>query len=101
MTNEIEKMIAERAALDQRIAEARQGQLKGAIAQVHQIMADHGLSMADIGGKGGKTVKAAKSGGSGNKVAPKYKNPATGATWTGRGKPPLWIAGQSRDQFLI
>ena len=39
-------------------------------------------------------------------VPPKYKNPQTGATWTGRGKAPRWIAdaeaeGKSREQFLI
>jgi DNA-binding protein H-NS len=39
--------------------------------------------------------------GSGTKVAPKYRNPATGETWTGRGKAPKWIADQDREQFLI
>lgn len=39
-------------------------------------------------------------------VPPKYKNPETGATWTGRGKAPRWVsdaeaAGKSREQFLI
>lgn len=36
-----------------------------------------------------------------NKVAPKYRDPITGQTWSGRGKPPLWIAGKDREQFLI
>jgi|TARA_A100001391_G_scaffold205456_1_gene206681 DNA-binding protein H-NS len=39
-------------------------------------------------------------------VPAKYRNPQTGATWTGRGKAPRWISeaeaqGQSRDTFLI
>ncbi len=39
-------------------------------------------------------------------VPPKYRNPETGATWSGRGKPPRWVseaeaAGKSRDDFLI
>ncbi|MFA7669078.1 MAG: H-NS histone family protein [Burkholderiaceae bacterium] len=39
-------------------------------------------------------------------VPPKYRNPETDATWSGRGKPPRWIseaeaAGKSRDSFLI
>ncbi|OXR48529.1 DNA-binding protein [Pusillimonas sp. T2] len=39
-------------------------------------------------------------------VPPKFKNPETGDTWTGRGKPPRWItdaetAGTPRDHFLI
>jgi len=33
--------------------------------------------------------------------APKYRNPETGETWTGRGKPPLWIRDKDREQFKI
>ena len=29
---------------------------------------------------------------SGSKVAPKFRHPATGATWTGRGLKPRWLA---------
>jgi hypothetical protein len=33
---------------------------------------------------------------------PKYRDPKTGKTWTGRGKPPTWIAGaKNRDAYLI
>src|SRR4029453_19680675 len=32
----------------------------------------------------------------------KYRDPQTGKTWTGRGKPPNWIAGaKDRQAFLI
>ncbi|RTZ40923.1 H-NS histone family protein [Candidimonas sp. SYP-B2681] len=39
-------------------------------------------------------------------VAPKYRDPSSGATWTGRGKAPRWIAaaeseGRDRNDFLI
>ncbi|MCV9917067.1 H-NS histone family protein, partial [Burkholderia pseudomallei] len=27
--------------------------------------------------------------------------PKSGATWSGRGKPPNWIVGKNRDRFLI
>lgn len=37
----------------------------------------------------------------GLKGGPKYRDPLSGATWTGRGKPPRWIAHQERDRFLI
>ena len=30
-----------------------------------------------------------------------HRNPATGETWTGRGKAPKWIQDQDRAQFLI
>lgn len=39
-------------------------------------------------------------------LPPKFRNPATGDTWTGRGRPPRWIldaeaAGKERSKFLI
>ncbi|TEA78109.1 H-NS family nucleoid-associated regulatory protein [Allopusillimonas ginsengisoli] len=39
-------------------------------------------------------------------VPAKYRNPETGDTWTGRGKPPRWVTtaeaeGKSRADFLI
>lgn len=35
-------------------------------------------------------------------IAPKYRDPKTGATWSGRGKAPQWIASaRNRDRFLI
>jgi len=39
-------------------------------------------------------------------VAAKYRNPATGESWSGRGRAPRWLAeemakGRSKDEFLI
>ena len=34
-------------------------------------------------------------------VAAKYRDPASGTTWSGRGKPPRWIADQDREKFAI
>lgn len=41
-----------------------------------------------------------------NPVPPKYRDPKTNATWSGRGKAPRWItdaekSGTTRDTFLI
>ncbi|WP_126223498.1 H-NS family nucleoid-associated regulatory protein [Burkholderia ambifaria] len=47
--------------------------------------------------KGASAKPAAK-----RTVPPKYRNPQTGATWTGRGLPPAWIASaKDRNKFLI
>ena len=42
----------------------------------------------------------------GRKVAPKYRDPATGETWAGRGARPRWLvaklkAGKTLDNFAI
>jgi DNA-binding protein H-NS len=34
-------------------------------------------------------------------VAPKYRDPATGKTWTGRGRAPTWLEGKDKVKFLI
>lgn len=58
---------------------------------VKALVGKHGLKWSDI-----KPAKPA------SKVAAKYRNPETGAEWSGRGKPPLWIKDiEDRTQFLI
>lgn len=47
-----------------------------------------------------------KRGASGEARPAKYRDPATGETWSGRGRAARWIvayeeAGRSRDEFLI
>jgi DNA-binding protein H-NS len=42
----------------------------------------------------------------GRKVAPKYRDPKTKATWAGRGATPVWMreaiqSGKKREDFLI
>lgn len=32
---------------------------------------------------------------------PMYKDPVSGATWTGQGASPNWLKGKNRDDFLI
>jgi len=44
-------LIAQKAALEQRIAEARREARASAIAQVKALMAEHGLTLSDLAGK--------------------------------------------------
>nr|WP_279636670.1 H-NS histone family protein [Paraburkholderia aromaticivorans] len=32
---------------------------------------------------------------------PKYRDPSSGATWSGRGRAPGWLAGKDRTAFEI
>ncbi len=88
-------LLKQREDLEAKIAEARNAEVASAIAQVRQLVLDYSLTERDV--FGGVRTSSAK----GSTVAPKYKDPVTGATWTGRGKPPLWIADKEREQFLI
>ena len=90
------ELLKQRENLEQQINEARRQELSGAISQARALVTEFGLTVQDVFPAG-----RARSASSGTKVAPKYRDPATGQTWTGRGKAPKWIQNQNRDQFVI
>ena len=91
------ELIKQREALETQIAQVRQNELANTVAKVKALVVEFGLTAQDIFGK-----SAAKpAGASKNPVAPKYRDPSTGQTWTGRGKAPKWIDGKDRAQFAI
>jgi len=103
MATVYEQIKAQIAELERQAFEARKQEIREAVSAVRDLIQKHGLSLADIGSKFfGKPGADA-----GAKPAPvqspaKFRDPKTGATWTGRGKPPKWIVGvPSRDAFLI
>ena len=76
--------------------ELRKSEIAAAVAQIHVLMNQFGLTVDDLGPQ-----TRAKS-----PVAAKYKDPNSDATWSGRGRTPSWLAqaeaaGRNRDEFLI
>jgi DNA-binding protein H-NS len=99
MTASLKDLLQQRENLEKAIAEARQNEISAAVAKVREIVAEYGLTAQDVfPGRAGKSG-AGKTGTA--KVAAKYRDPATGQTWTGRGKAPKWIEGKDRAQFTI
>jgi DNA-binding protein H-NS len=90
--SEYQTLLARKAELEAQIAAAQAERKAEGIAAARALIQEHGLTAADVFPQG---EKAASVG------APKYRDPATGATWTGRGKPPNWINGKDRAPFLI
>jgi DNA-binding protein H-NS len=96
---------------------ARKTEIGAAIAEIKAKMLMYGITLDDLGskakaarGRKPKLAKAAKDKANSAKtrkpVAVKYRNPETGETWTGRGKPPTWlkaqeVAGRKREEFLV
>ncbi len=100
MSQALKDLLQQREALEKAIAEARQNEISAAVTQVRAIVAEYGLTVQDVfPGRAGKSGGGAKSGA--GKVAAKYRDPATGQTWTGRGKAPKWIEGKDRAPFVI
>ena len=89
-------LLKQRELLEQQISEARQREISDAVAQARAIVEEFGLTQQDV-----FPVGRAHSAVKGSKVAAKYRDPATGATWTGRGKAPRWIQDQDRAKFEI
>nr|WP_311223332.1 MULTISPECIES: H-NS histone family protein [unclassified Acidovorax] len=88
----MKRLLAARAELEAKIAQARSTEAKDALAQIHAWVEEFGFTAQQVFPWKAPTTK---------KVAAKYLDEKSGATWTGRGKPPAWIQGKDRAAFLI
>jgi DNA-binding protein H-NS len=86
------------ARLQAQADEARRTEVGNVVADIRQKIAEYGLTAQDLGfavaAKRGRPPKKAP-------LPARYQDPKSGNTWSGRGKPPKWIAGKNRDRFLI
>lgn len=100
------QLMAEKNALEAQLTEVRASEVAGVIEQIQTLMAEYELTVEDIApkrrrgrpaaaGKVSKTAAKAKSA-----LPPKYLDPKTGATWSGRGRKPAWL-GKRPEKFLI
>jgi len=96
----VNELLAQKAAIEQQIAEVRQAERASAVAKVRALMAEHGLSLADLSSKSATPRRST------GKVAAKYRDAATGDTWSGRGLQPKWLkaalaSGKKIDDFAV
>lgn len=85
--------------LQRQAEEARKREVAEGVAEIKRIMTERGITLADLGCK--QTRRAA-----GAEKNPRYRDPVSGATWTGNGRKPEWIKkalaeGKSLEQFAI
>jgi DNA-binding protein H-NS len=95
------ELLAQKADLERRIAEQQREERAAAINQVRELMSRYGLTLADIGARGAAAAAAPRA-----KAPVKYRDPATGQTWSGRGLQPNWLkaalaAGRTLDEFGV
>ena len=81
-----------------------------ALRQVIRLIKKHSISIdeirAAVTGSNGKKTAPKKRRRASRRVAPMYKNPRTGETWSGRGRAARWLAaaekaGRKRSEFLV
>ncbi len=91
--------------LEKQATAMRQKEIKKVVAELKKTIADYELTAADLGLSGSPRKSLGRRPGRTRTTAAgvaKYRNPQTGDTWTGRGRPPAWILGATnRDSFLI
>jgi len=101
----IEKKIA---ALHKAAEELKKNDKTPALMEIVALMDKHDVSLGELrkalqsgpaSQRGGKAVNR-------KAVEPKYRDPVSGKTWTGRGKTPRWLVsaeeqGVARESFAI
>lgn len=98
----LQDLLSQKEAIEKAIDSAKKQHRAEAIAKIRSLMTDYGLTTADLSGK----VSGKASSGKGNKVAAKYRNAATGESWSGRGLQPKWLkaalaAGSKIEDFVV
>ena len=89
----LQELLEQQQEIERQIRDAQKSQRSDAIVQIRKLMTEHGLTSADLAGapparKGGQVAASASR----RPVAPKYRHPMSGATWTGRGLKPKWLS---------
>jgi DNA-binding protein H-NS len=99
------EILAQIETLKQQAEELRRTEIAGVIADIRQKISDYNLTAADLGFSE-RTATDKPAAGKRAAVKAKYRDPATGKTWSGRGVMPKWLkaemdAGRAKDDFLI
>jgi DNA-binding protein H-NS len=89
---EIAQLRAQQEALDKQLAAAKEREIRLVLIEIVQKMRDYGISLSELMGRKPAVEPV--------EPAAKYRDPVSGATWSGRGRAPQWIAGKNRDDFL-
>ncbi|MBZ5793902.1 H-NS histone family protein [Burkholderia contaminans] len=89
---------AQAEALAEKAEAARRAEMQSTIDDIRAKVAEYGITEKDIfGARRGQSAKHAKA-----PTEAKYRDPKTGATWSGRGRAPAWIKdAKNRNRFLI
>jgi len=94
-----EELQAKIADLQAQAAKVKEEEKEQAIGMARTMISAYGITARDLGLDKAPKVKTGPK--PGNKVAAKYRDPQSGATWSGRGKTPRWINGADRSQYAI
>ncbi|SPS02564.1 H-NS histone family protein [Cupriavidus taiwanensis] len=96
------ELIAQKQAIEAQLEEARASEVASVIEQIRDLMAQYDLSPEDVAPRRrrGRPAGATSAPHEKAPLPPKYMDPKTGKTWSGRGRAPAWL-GKRPERFLI
>ena len=104
----IRELIEQRDELTRQLDAMRAELRADALEKARQLVAEFDLNAHELGliktqhlkrGPKGAATFPQKS--QRPPAPPLYRDPQTGATWSGRGRQPRWLEGLDQDEFLI
>jgi len=78
--------------LHQKAEAARRMEKAAALDQIRALIIEYRLLPSDLGFGSAKSLAPS---------AAKYRDPISGATWSGRGRAPRWLDAKDRTKFAI
>lgn len=90
------QLTAQLEKLQVKIGKERERALAQAIAEIRAKIEEFDITPEELGFLPVGAAAARPS----RPLPQKYRNPKTGATWSGRGRAPAWL-GKNRTRFLI
>lgn len=111
-TKTFQQLQKEIATLQARATEQRKKESASVIAQIRDKMQAYGITLEDlkssrsVAKRGRKVASEKKAGGKRGPAPIKFRDSATGDTWSGRGRAPRWLAaheqaGRKREEFAV
>ena len=92
------QLTAQLERLQQKIDKEREKAIADAIADIRAKIDEYDITPEELGFRSTRTAAAGAK--PKRTLPPKYRNPKTGETWSGRGRAPAWL-GKNRTRFLI
>ncbi|WP_086974030.1 H-NS histone family protein [Caballeronia glebae] len=90
---EIAQLQAQQEALDKQLPEAKEKETQHTLREIVQKMREYGITLNELMGSEPREQPS--------EPTARYRDPLSGATWSGRGRAPHWIVGKNRDDYLI
>jgi DNA-binding protein H-NS len=74
--------------LEQKAELARRSELRQILVELRRTIREYGITPAQLFGPDLSDLV-------------RFRDPETGKTWSGLGRPPSWIRGKDRDRFRV